>query len=76
MIKALFIDLSGVLYEGDKVIPGAVAAIGKAKASQLQLHFVTNTARKTRAQLLNDLKRLGFELQEKELFTALFVVHA
>ncbi|PKH03817.1 TIGR01458 family HAD-type hydrolase [Psychromonas sp. MB-3u-54] len=76
MLKALFIDLSGVLYEGDKVIPGAVAAIEKARASQLQLRFVTNTSRKTRAQLLNDLQRLGFEVQEKELFTAPVAVHA
>jgi len=76
MLKALFIDLSGVLYEGDKVISGAVAAIEKARASQLKLRFVTNTSRKTRAQLLNDLKILGFELQEEELFTAPVAVHA
>ncbi|HEY7866013.1 MAG TPA: TIGR01458 family HAD-type hydrolase [Psychromonas sp.] len=75
MLKALFIDLSGVLYEGNKVIPGAVAAIEKARASQLQLRFVTNTSRKTRDQLLNDLKNLGFELQEEELFTAPVAVH-
>lgn len=76
MLKALFIDLSGVLYEGSKVISGAVAAIKKARASQLQLRFVTNTSRKTRAQLLSDLKNLGFELQEEELFTAPIAVHA
>jgi ribonucleotide monophosphatase NagD (HAD superfamily) len=76
MLKALFIDLSGVLYEGKKVISGAVAAIEKARASQLKLRFVTNTSRKTRAQLLNDLKNLGFDLQEEELFTAPVAVHA
>lgn len=76
MLKALFIDLSGVLYEGSKVINGAVAAIAKARASQLQLRFVTNTSRKTRAQLLNDLKQLGFSLQENELFTAPVAAHA
>ncbi|MFT5559526.1 MAG: ribonucleotide monophosphatase NagD (HAD superfamily) [Psychromonas sp.] len=65
MLKALFIDLSAVLYEGEKVIAGAIAAIRKATASQLQLRFVTNTSRKTDAQLSNDLQRLGFELQEK-----------
>lgn len=70
MLKALFIDLSGVLYNGKQVIPGALAAIAKARASHLQLRFVTNTARRTRAQLLTDLKNLGFELSENELFSA------
>ncbi|WP_372882267.1 TIGR01458 family HAD-type hydrolase [Psychromonas sp.] len=76
MLKALFIDLSGVLYEGHKVIPGAVAAIKKARDHQLVLRFVTNTSRRTRTQLLTDLKNLGFELQEEELFTAPVAVHA
>ncbi|ABM03417.1 HAD-superfamily subfamily IIA hydrolase like protein [Psychromonas ingrahamii 37] len=76
MLKALFIDLSGVLYEGHNVIPGAVAAIKKARASQLQLRFVTNTSRRTRTQLLTDLQNLGFDLQKKELFTAPVAVHA
>ena len=76
MLKALFIDLSGVVYVGNQAIPGAVAAIAKARTSQLQLRFVTNTARRTRAQLLIDLKNLGFELSPDELFTAPTAAHA
>ncbi len=76
MLKALFIDLSGVLYVGNKVIPGAVAAVAKARAKQLQLRFVTNTSRRTRTQILMDLKNLGFELAEEELFTAPIAAHA
>ena len=58
MLRALFIDLSGVLYEGRAVIAGAVEAINKVRASRLQLRFVTNTSRRTRSQLLIDLKLL------------------
>ncbi|MGB5444686.1 MAG: TIGR01458 family HAD-type hydrolase [Psychromonas sp.] len=76
MIKALFIDLSGVLYEGHQVIAGAVAAIKKARDNRLALRFVTNTSRRTRTQLLTDLENLGFELQEEELFSAPVAVHA
>lgn len=75
MLKALFIDLSGVLYTGKQAIPGAVAAIAKARASQLQLRFVTNTSRRTRAQILIDLRELGFELAADELFTAPVAAH-
>jgi len=76
MLKALFIDLSGVLYIGKQVIPGAVSAIAKAREKQLQLRFVTNTSRKTRAQILADLQTLGFSLSEQELFTAPVAAHA
>lgn len=75
MLKALFIDLSGVLYTGYQVIPGAVDAIAKARAGNLQLRFVTNTARRTSQQLLTDLKKLGFELSKEELFTAPAAAH-
>jgi len=75
MLKALFIDLSGVLYTGKQAIPGALAAIAKARASRLQLRFITNTARRTRAQLLTDLENLGFELSEDELFSAPFAAY-
>lgn len=70
IIKALFIDLSGVLYIGNQAISGAVSAIEKARKANLQLRFVTNTSRKTRAQILTDLHNLGFELPADELFTA------
>ncbi|MFT6987986.1 MAG: HAD superfamily hydrolase (TIGR01458 family) [Psychromonas sp.] len=76
MLKALFIDLSGVLYIGKQIIPGAVAAIAKARENQLQLRFVTNTARNTRAQILIDLNKLGFSVSEQELFTAPIAAHA
>jgi len=76
MLRALFIDLSGVLYEGRTVIAGAVEAIDKVRASRLKLRFVTNTSRRTRSQLLIDLKKLGFNLHEDELFTAPTAAHA
>lgn len=47
MFKALFFDLSGVLYEGEYAIPGAVEAVKRAQASGLAIRFVTNTSRKT-----------------------------
>lgn len=76
MIQGLFIDLSGVLYTGSEVVPGAVDAIAKARAGNLILRFVTNTARRTSKQLLTDLNKLGFELLKEELFTALAAAHS
>ncbi len=68
--KALLLDLSGVLYEGDSLIPGAPEAVALARQRGLILRFVTNTATKSRAEILDKLRSLGFEVPPEELFTA------
>lgn len=69
-IKALFLDLSGVLYDGDRVIDGAREAVSAARQRQLTLRFVTNTATKHREAILGKLRDMGFEIAPEELFTA------
>lgn len=68
--KALLLDLSGVLYDGDRTIDGALDAVLLARQHKLVLRFVTNTATKSRRQILDKLAGLGFELAADELFTA------
>jgi HAD superfamily hydrolase (TIGR01458 family) len=70
MIEAVFFDLSGVLYTGTTAIDGAVDAIDRVQASSLQVRFVTNTSRQTRADLLKGLLRMGFDLSSEQLYTA------
>lgn len=70
MFKAVLFDLSGVLYTGEAAIPGAIEAIARIQASPLEIRFITNTSRRTSQQLLTDLRQLGFELAEAQLFTA------
>lgn len=69
-IKALFIDLSGVLYEGENLIPGALQAMNSARQKGLTLRFVTNTATKSRETILEKLAAMGFSVEPGELFTA------
>jgi HAD superfamily hydrolase (TIGR01458 family) len=68
--RALFIDLSGVLYNGPDVIAGAVDAIARAQASALELRFLTNTSRKTAAQVGDHLDKLGFKFSREQIITA------
>lgn len=70
MLKGVFLDLSGVLYEGRSPLPGAVDAVRQLQSSDLVLRFVTNSARKNRQQLLNDLSAMGFALRPEQLFSA------
>lgn len=70
MIEALLLDLSGVLYDGDTVIPGAVEAVARAQRSELDIRFITNTSQTTGDLLLGQLRGMGFELEAAQLFTA------
>src|SRR6201996_6824273 len=76
-LRALLIDLDGVLYVEDEPIPGAVQAVERLAASPLALRFVTNTTAYSRERTLAKLARLGFTVTERELVTpaALAVRH-
>ncbi|WP_041522885.1 TIGR01458 family HAD-type hydrolase [Gilvimarinus agarilyticus] len=69
-IKAIFFDLSGVIYDGDSLLPGALDTLAFLRAQHYTLRFVTNTATKSREQILTKLQNLGVSLAPSELFTA------
>lgn len=67
---ALFLDLSGVIYEGSRPLPGAAEAVEKARQQGLVLRFVTNTATSSSADILHKLVGMGVHIEADELFTA------
>ncbi len=69
-IRGLLLDLDGVLYVGEKPIPGAVEALTKLR-SRFQIRFITNTTRKPKRKVVEKLRSMGFEVYEEEVFTAL-----
>lgn len=70
MIKGVLLDLSGTVYEGDKLIPGALDAVERLHSSQLPVRYLTNSSRMSRKKILNRLKGMGFAVQAEEIFTA------
>jgi ribonucleotide monophosphatase NagD (HAD superfamily) len=48
MAKALLLDLSGVLYDGDVLLPGALEAVRRVQGSDLEVRFITNTSQRCR----------------------------
>lgn len=70
MYRGIFFDLSGVLYTGQQPISGALEAIRRVQASDLQVRFVTNTSRRSHQQLRSDLARLGFDIEDHTMFSA------
>jgi HAD superfamily hydrolase (TIGR01458 family) len=69
MIRAVLLDLAGVVYQGEQPLPGAVAAVAALRQAGLRLRFVTNTTRAPKRVLLQRLSNMGVALADEELFT-------
>jgi len=70
MIKGILLDLSGTLYQGRKVIPGAPEAVEKLAAAGIPVRYVTNTSRSPGRALQEKLQGLGFSIGRDQVFTA------
>jgi HAD superfamily hydrolase (TIGR01458 family) len=68
-VRALLIDLDGVLYVEDEPIEGAAVAVASLRDAGLGLRFVTNTTARSHRQTLDRLERLGFAVDAAELVT-------
>ncbi|MCH9764381.1 MAG: TIGR01458 family HAD-type hydrolase [Alphaproteobacteria bacterium] len=69
MINAVFLDLSGVIYQGKTVLPGACDAVVQLRRAGLFLRFLTNTTRATKQAVLENLQSMGLECDICEVFT-------
>ena len=70
MVKGVLLDLSGVIYVGDRLLPGALEAIDRLHRNNLPIRFITNTTRSTGKSILEKLTRLGLSASENEVYTA------
>jgi HAD superfamily hydrolase (TIGR01458 family) len=68
-VRAVLIDLDGVLYVEDTPIAGAVPAVQRLRAGGLPLRFVTNTTAYSRDRTLRKLADLGLAVESAELVT-------
>jgi HAD superfamily hydrolase (TIGR01458 family) len=68
-VRALLLDLDGVLYVEEQPIAGAVEAVATLRDAGLGLRFVTNTTQRSRAHTLEKLERLGVPVAPDELVT-------
>jgi HAD superfamily hydrolase (TIGR01458 family) len=69
MVKGILIDLDGVVYVGDRALPGSLDAIRQIRESRIPFKFITNTTRRPRRRIVRDLARLGLGIVAQDLFT-------
>lgn len=69
MLRAVLLDLAGVVYDGDAPIAGSAEAIGRLRAAGLLFRFVSNTTRMPRRALVGQLASLGISVADHEVIT-------
>ncbi|HEY9006831.1 HAD-IIA family hydrolase [Ohtaekwangia sp.] len=70
MAKGLLIDMDGVVYGGDTLIPGADEFIGRLLKQDVPFMFMTNNSQRTRLEAVRKLKKLGIVVDTKHIYTS------
>ncbi len=68
-VRGVLLDLEGVLYEGDRPVAGAQAALDRLRAAGLRLSFLTNTTTRPRRAIAARLSAMGFAAAADDIFT-------
>lgn len=73
-IRAILIDLSGTLHVENTPTPNAVTSLATLRQQRnLEIRFVTNTTKESRASLVTRLRGIGFGIQDDEIVSSLSV---
>jgi len=68
-MAAILLDVDGVLHVSGAPIAGAAAAVRRLRADGHRIRFVTNTTTRSRAQVGDQLRAMGIEVDDEELQT-------
>jgi len=63
------IDMDGVIYRGNQLIPGADRFISDLRSAHIPFMFLTNNSQRTRRDVATRLQRLGIDVEEEHVFT-------
>ena len=68
--KGFICDMDGVLYHGNKLLPGAVEFIDWLQQNNKEYLFLTNNSSMTRRELHQKLARFGVDVPEEHFYTS------
>lgn len=70
MAQGFLIDMDGVIYGGDIMIPGADEFVARLMREKIPFTFMTNNSQRTPLEVVRKLKKLGIEVTEKHVYTS------
>jgi HAD superfamily hydrolase (TIGR01458 family) len=68
-MAAILLDVDGVLHVSGAPIAGAAAAVRRLRSDGHRIRFVSNTTTRSRAQVGDQLRLMGIEVEDDELQT-------
>ena len=68
-MNTLLFDMDGVLYEGERAIPGAQVVIAWCRDKSIPHLFLTNTTSRSRAVLVEKLAAMWIGVSTEEILT-------
>jgi NagD protein len=69
-IKAFIIDMDGVIYHGNRLLPGAAELVAWLRARGKRFLFLTNSSERSPTELSQKLMRLGIEVEAEHFYTS------
>jgi NagD protein len=70
MAQGLLIDMDGVVYGGDTMIPGADIFVDQLLKEKIPFMFMTNNSQRTRLDAVRKLSKLGIKVTENHVYTS------
>jgi NagD protein len=64
------IDMDGVIYHGNKLLPGVTDFLAWLESSGKKYLFLTNSSERTPKELHEKMKRLGIDVGEEHFYTS------
>jgi HAD superfamily hydrolase (TIGR01458 family) len=68
-VRGILLDLDGVVYVGNSVLPDSLEAIARILSAKIPLKFITNTTRRPRRRIVSDLAKLGLQVSLDDVYT-------
>ena len=69
MKHGYLIDMDGVVYRGNELVPGANRFVSLLRSRGVPFRFLTNNSQRTRRDVAAKLARMGIEVEEEHVFT-------
>ena len=68
--RAFVCDMDGVIYHGNRLLPGAETFVAWLHREAKEFLFLTNSSERTPRELREKLKRLGIDVEERHFYTS------
>ena len=70
MKKGFLIDMDGVIYGNDLLIPGADKFIEQLQKRKIPFLFMTNNSQRTPLDTVNKVAKMGIKIKEENVYTS------